>query len=280
VDDADARGPGWVVNRSSAGWLPRLDLQGLWPYRELALLLALRDLRLRYKQTFFGIAWAVVQPLAAMAITSLLLGHLAGVPSDGIPYSAFVLSGLIVWFYVTAAVQSAAESLTSDRSLVTKVYFPRLVAPVAAVMPALVDLAVGLVVLVVVLAATSVTPGVAIVTLPLWIAAAVLVALGVGLWLSALNVLYRDVRYALPFALQLWLFASPVFFPGSLVTGGWRLVFNLNPMAGILQGFRWAVADGPAPVAAHLVSLASGVALLLGGLVFFRQMERRFADQI
>ncbi len=272
--------PEWVENRPSRGWLPHFDLSELFAYRELALLLALRDLKLRYKQTLFGVAWAIIQPLAGVAIFSVVFGHLAKVPSDGLPYPVFAYTGFAVFTYLTASVAGAAESLAQQQALVTKVYFPRLLAPVAAVLPGLVDLAVSLLILAVFMAAYAVAPTAALILLPLWVLAAVAVAVAVGVLLSALNVQYRDVRYALPFLLQLWLFASPVVYPSSLFDGVWRYVYSINPAVAVIDGFRWSLAGGPAPGAAALVSLAAWIAIVGVALFYFGRVERRFADRI
>jgi lipopolysaccharide transport system permease protein len=272
--------PEWIENRPSAGWLPRFDLSELFAYRELTLLLALRDLKLRYKQTFFGIAWAIIQPLAGVAIFSVIFGHLAKVPSDGLPYPVFAYTGFAVWTYIAASVTGAAESLAQQQALVTKVYFPRLLAPIAAVLPGLVDFAVSLLVLAVFMAAYAVSPTAALITFPLWVAAAVALATAVGVLLSALNVEYRDVRYALPFLIQLGFFASPVVYPTSLFHGVWRYVYSINPAVAVIDGFRWALAGGPAPGAAAFVSLASLIVIMGVALLYFGRVERRFADRI
>lgn len=270
----------WREHRPSSDWLAALDLAELWRYRQVSYFLALRDLKLRYRQTFFGIAWVIIQPLAAAAIFTIVFGRLTDLPSDGLPYVVFVYAALAVWTYTSTAVGAAAESLVENREMVTKIYFPRVLAPLGAVFPGLVDLAISLVVLGILMAITAVTPGVALLLSPLWLSAAVVVALAAGLWLSALNVQYRDVRYALTFLLQLWFFATPVVFPSSLFEGVARYVFSLNPMVGVIDGVRWSLVDGPAPVAADVVSLVSGLALLVGGIVYFRAVERRFADVI
>lgn len=278
--DGATREPVWVENRASHGWLRQLNPRELWLYRELAYHLALRDVKLRYKQTAFGVAWAVLQPLLAAVIFSIVFGRLADVPSDGIDYPAFVFAGLAIWVYVSNSVNAAAESLVEHRDLVTKVYFPRLLAPLAAVLPGLIDLAVsvGILALIMMIYGVALTP--AILTLPLWILAGVAVALGFGFWLSALNALYRDVRYTLAFGLQLWLFISPVVFPSSLVDDGWRFVFAANPATGLIDGFRWCTVGGPAPGTEDLVSLAVGGCVLVGGAIYFRNVERRLADRI
>ena len=270
----------WRVIRPTRRWRPHLDLGELWAQRELALILAARDLRLRYRQTLFGVAWAVLQPLIAMGIFTGIFGSLTSIPSDGLPYPVFVLAGLVVWFFLLTAVSAAAESLIEHRDLVTRVWFPRMLAPVAAVLAAGLDLLISLVLLAVAMIAYGVAPGLQLLTLPVWILVALLLALAAGVWLCAANVLYRDVRYALAFLLQVWLFASPVVFPSSLVHGAWQLLFYLNPAAGLLDGFRWAVVDGPAPSAWVAISAASLTGLLAAGAIYFRSVERTFADRI
>lgn len=271
----------WVENRPPARWLPTLDVRELWQHRELAVVFALKDVRVRYKQTLFGIAWAVLQPLVAALIFTVFLGRLAHVSSGGLPYAVFVYSGLSIWLYVSGAVSGSAQSLIDNRNLVTKVYFPRLLAPIAAVVPGLVDLLPALAILVVFLVVYGVTPGAAVVLLPVWVAAAAVLALAVGLWLSALNVRYRDVRYALPFLLQVWMFGSPVVYAAGLVHGTWRHVYAANPLVTVIEGFRWSVAGGPAPSALSVL-LSAGVTavVLVGGLTYFRRVEQSFADVI
>jgi lipopolysaccharide transport system permease protein len=278
--EARARARRWTENQPSVGWFPRIDLSELWAYRELGLALALKDLKVRYKQTAFGVAWAVVQPLLGAAIFSVFLGRLAGLPSDGIAYPVFVYAGLVIWTYFSSSVTAAAQSLVDNRELVTKVYFPRLLAPFAAVFPSLVDFAISLGILTAFMAIYEVAPNAALVLLPLWLLAAVGLAFSVGLWLSALNVKYRDVRYALPFLIQVWLFASPVVFPSSLVHGSWEYVYAVNPIVGLVDGFRWSLLGGPSPGAEDLVSLVSGLVIFVGGITYFRRVERYFADVI
>lgn len=271
---------GWTENRAPMSWLPPLDLWELWTFRELAFVLALRDLKVRYKQTVFGLSWVIIQPLAAAIIFTIVFGRLAGLPSDGMPYAVFVYSGLVLWSYFSGALDSVAQSLVQNRDLVTKTYFPALVAPIAFALPGLVDLLVSLVVLAVVMGVYGVSPSVALVLLPLWMVACILVVISAGLWLSALNVRYRDVRHTMTFLVQVWLFASPVVYASSLVEGAWQYVYALNPMVTVLDGFRWSLVDGPAPGAEALVSLAVVAFLLAGGLVYFLRAERRFADLI
>jgi ABC-type polysaccharide/polyol phosphate export permease len=269
----------WVENRPGRRFLGP-DLRELWRYRELGGFLALRDLKVRYKQAVFGAAWAVFQPVAGVVVFTLVFRRLAKVPSDGIPYPLFVFAGLAVWTYHASSVTRATQSLVGNAPLVTKVYFPRLLVPVATVLPGLVDLALSLVMLGVLLGAYRVAPSWAVLTLPLWVVALVATTLAVGLWLSALNVQYRDVNHAITLLVQLWLFVSPVAYPSSMVRGGWRLLYALNPMAGVIDGFRWALVRGPRPGATLLVSIAVTAALLASGVLYFQRTERRFADVI
>jgi lipopolysaccharide transport system permease protein len=268
----------WVENAPSRGWFPRLDLAELWASRELVLILALRNIKIRYKQTVLGVGWAILQPLAGVAIFTVVMRRLVNVPSEGIPYPVFVYAGLAVWLYFANGANTAAESLAQYRDLVTKVYFPRLLAPLAAVMPSLLDLGISILAVGVFMAIFGVAPSWQIVLLPLWIVAAVATTFGVGVWLSALNARYRDVRNALTFLLQIWLFATPVAYPSSLVHGGWRFLLYVNPVAGVVTGFRWSLVGAQRPGLAALVSLASGLVVLVSGLVYFARVERRLAD--
>jgi ABC-type polysaccharide/polyol phosphate export permease len=270
----------WVENRPSRGFRGP-HLRELWRYRELGGFLALRDLKVRYKQAVFGAAWAVFQPLAGAVVFTLVFGRLAKVPSDGIPYPLFAFVGLSVWSYHASSVTRATQSLVGNAPLVTKVYFPRLLVPLASVLPGLVDLALSLLTLVVLLVVYETVPSGAVLTLPLWVVALVATSFSVGLWLSALNVQYRDVNHAVTLFVQLWLFVSPVAYPSSMVQGGgWRWVYALNPMAGVIDGFRWALVRGPRPGPTVLVSMAVILVLLVSGVLYFQRTERRFADVI
>ena len=270
----------WLENRAVDGWLPRLDLAEVWASREIAVVLALRNIRIRYKQTFFGVAWALLQPLAAVGIFTLIFGRLAQIPSEGIPYAVFVYAGLAVWFYFSQSATLASESLAQYRELVTKVYFPRLLAPLAAVVPGLVDFAISLLAVGVFMALYGVGPTGAIVFLPLWLVTLVILTFGVGTWLSALNVQYRDVRNALAFLLQLWFFASPIVYGSSLVEGSWGFLLAINPLVGLLEGFRWSLVGAPFPGPEALGSLATGIVVVASGIVYFGRSQRRFADLI
>jgi lipopolysaccharide transport system permease protein len=272
--------PGWVENAASDRFHPVALVRDLWTYRGLGLAFAASALRVRYKQAAFGVAWAILQPLLAVVIFTIVFGRLAGLPTDDIPYPVFSYAAMIVWLYVSLGVAAAAQSLVENRDLITKVYFSRPVAPLSAAFPGLVDLAIAFVVLVGMLVVYGVTPSWAVVLTPLWIVAAMLVVLAAGFPLSALNVRFRDVRLALPLVLQLWLFASPVVYSSSLVEGGWKYVYALNPMSTVLDGFRWSIADGPAPGPEALVSASVVAVVLVAGLSYFARAERSFADVV
>jgi len=266
--------------RPSRGWRA-LDLRELWRYRELVYFLAWRDVKVRYKQTALGVAWVLIQPVVAMVIFWFFFGRLAHMPSDGLPYPLFLYAGLLPWLFFATAVTNASNSLVSNSNLVSKVYFPRLAIPLAAVGSSLVDLAIQLSVLVVLLLGFGIMPGPSLILLPPLFIFMLLTALAVGIWLSALDVQYRDVRYAIPFLIQVWLFATPVVYPASLVSEQTRGIYGLNPMAGVVEGFRWALlgrTGNPGPLL--WVSIAVVLVLLISGLFYFRRMERSFADVI
>jgi lipopolysaccharide transport system permease protein len=269
----------WIENRPRSG-LFRLDIRELWAYRELTTFLALRDVKVRYKQAMLGIGWAVFQPLAGVVVFTIVFQRLADIESDGIPYPVFAYVGLIVWTYTSSAVTKATQSLVSNANLVTKVYFPRLVIPLAAVFPGLLDLAISLPVLVILCAVYDVSPGLPLLTLPLWIAGVMIVAFAVGLLLSALNVRYRDVNQAITLLVSLWLFLSPVAYPVSAVPAAWLPLYAVNPMSAVIEGFRWCLLGGPAPGPWSLISAAVTVILLATALLYFQKTERRFADVI
>jgi len=250
----------------------------LWEYRELLYFLTLRDIKVRYKQTALGAAWAIIQPLFMMLVFSLFFGRLAKVPSDGIPYPVFTLCALLPWQLFAQALAESSNSLVANERLISKVYFPRLVVPISAVLGGLVDFGVAFVLLLLMMFYYRIVPGVAIVMLPAFILLAILTALAVGLWLSALNVKYRDVRYTINFLVQFWLFATPVAYPSSIVPERWRALYGLNPMAGVVEGFRWALLGKQPPGAMLAVSVGAVIAILIGGLYYFRGMEQEFAD--
>jgi lipopolysaccharide transport system permease protein len=262
------------------GWAP-LDLAELWAYRELLYFLVWRNIKVRYKQTALGAAWAVLQPFLTMVVFSVFLGRLARVPSDGLPYPVFAYTALVPWMYFANALTQASNSLVEHERIITKVYFPRLAIPMAAILGGLLDLLIAMSVLVGMLFYYGIVPGAPVWTLPFFVLLAAGAALGVGLWLAVWNVKYRDVRYVTPFIVQFWLFATPVAYPSSLVPAAWRPLYGLNPMAGVVEGFRWALLEGgrePGPLLA--VSVLTVLAVLAGGLYYFRRMERTFADVV
>jgi lipopolysaccharide transport system permease protein len=270
-------GPKLTIVDPSTGWAA-LRLGDLWTYRELLFFLVWRDVKVRYKQTALGVAWAVLQPLLTMFVFSLFFGRLARMASDGLPYPVFNLAGLVPWTFFAFGLNEAATSVVGSRHLITKVYFPRLAIPLATVLAGLVDFAIAFLLLLLVMAWYGIVPGLeALFVIPLVLLAFV-TALGVGLWLAALNVQYRDVRYVLPFLTQLWLFATPIVYPTSLVPAPWRPVYGLNPMVGVVDGFRWALLGSAPPGPALAVSACAALALALGGIFYFRRMERAFAD--
>jgi len=264
----------------SKGWVS-LGLKDLWQYRELLFFLTWRDIKVRYKQTALGAAWAIIQPLFTMLVFTLFFGRLAKVPSDGIPYPLFSYAALLPWQLFAYALTESSNSVVANERLITKVYFPRLVVPLASVLAGLVDFAVAFIFLLGMMAWYGVRPGWPLLTLPFFILFAVATAFGVGLWLSALNVQYRDVRYTLNFIVQFWMFASPVAYSSTLVPARWRPLYGLNPMAGVIEGFRWALLGKvQAPGAMLMVSAVVVALVLVGGLYYYRRMEKTFADVV
>jgi lipopolysaccharide transport system permease protein len=271
---------GWIRIEPARARLTLPDLGEAWAYREVAWLLALRAIKARYKQTVLGLAWVILAPLGSATAYTLIFGKLAGLPSDGLPYPVFVFAGVVIWGYFASAVGQAAASLVGERELVTKIYFPRVLGPAAVLIPPLVDFAVAAAVLLCLIAAYGVAIGPAILLAPMWLLLAVALAFGVGLAMAALNVSFRDIGYLLGYVMQLWFLTSPVVFPSSEVHGAFRTALALNPMTGVLDGFRWSVLQAPAPPAVDLLGLVGGAALVLGGVLYFGRVERRFADLI
>lgn len=267
-----------VISPSSS-W-PTPHVREIWDYRELVFFLVWREIKVRYKQTALGIGWAVIQPVSTMIVFSVFFGQLGGLPSDGLPYPLFSYSALLPWQLFAFALNESSNSVVANQRLITKVYFPRLIIPLTSVCIGIADFAVAFVVLLGMIAYYRVTPGIAILTIPLWMLLAVVSALAVGLWLSALNVKYRDIRYTLPFLTQIWMFASPVAYSSSIIPPAWRPLYALNPMVGVIEGFRWALLGQGAPPPTVFVSLLAVLVVLIGGLFFFRRMERTFADVI
>jgi lipopolysaccharide transport system permease protein len=274
-----AADPPSVVICAARGRL-RLNVAELWAARELLSFLVWRDVKVRYKQTVLGASWAIIQPFMTMVVFSIFFGRLAHVPSDGVPYPLFAYAALVPWAYFAAALGGGANSLVANHNLIAKVYFPRLLIRLASVLTPLVDMAIAFALLVLLLLIYGATPTAAVVWLPAFTALTLLTALAMSLWLSALNVAYRDVRYVIPFLVQVWLVATPVAYPASLVPAHWRPLYGLNPMAGVIEGFRWALLGTPAPGAMIAVSCAMVAFLLVAGLLYFRRVEARFADVI
>jgi lipopolysaccharide transport system permease protein len=258
-----------------------LPLGEMWDYRELLYLFVWRDIKIRYKQTAIGAAWAVLQPFLTMLVFSLFFGKLAHIPSQGLPYPIFYYSALLPWMYFAGALQSATNTIVENQRLITKVYFPRLILPFSSVLSGLVDFGISFLMFVAMMIYYGIRPSAAILWLPVFLLLAVLTALGVGLWLCALNAIYRDVRYVLPFLVQFWMFASPVAYPSSLVPEKWRWLYGLNPMAGVIEGFRWSLAGKGEPPG-HLIFVSAGVvaAVLLSGIAYFQKMETTIADVV
>jgi len=262
----------------STRW-PSLGLNEVWDYRELLYFLTWRDIKVRYKQTVLGAIWAIIQPLFMMVVFSLFFGRLAGVPSDGVPYPVFTFCALLPWQLFAHALTESSNSLVGNRNLITKVYFPRLVVPISAVLGGTVDFAISFVILLALMFLYGIVPAWQVVAVPGLVLLAVTTALAVGLWLAALNVKYRDVRYTINFLVQFWLFATPVAYPSSIVPARWRVLYGLNPMVGVVDGFRWALLGKPeSPGLPLLVSLIVVLLLLVGGLYYFRRLEQEFAD--
>jgi lipopolysaccharide transport system permease protein len=269
----------WIHITPSHGWVP-IRLAELWQYRELLYFLSWRDVKTRYKQTALGVAWAIIQPFFTMVIFSLFFGRLANIPSDNIPYPIFAYVALVPWSFFANGLAQASTSLVLGSTIITKVYFPRLAMPIAAVLSGVVDFALAFVVLLGMMLYYGVVPTPKIVLLPLFLALALITSLGVALWLSALYVQYRDIRQVVPFLVQLWLFSTPVAYPSSLLSEPWRTVYGLNPMVGVVEGFRWVLLGTAAPGPMVLVSTLVALAILIGGAFYFRRMEKTFADVV
>lgn len=279
VSEAGAHGT-WIRIEPTSGW-PTLGLDELWRYRELVYFLVWRDIKVRYKQTVLGAAWAILQPLFTMLIFSLFFGRLAKVPSDGVPYPLFSFAALVPWTFFANGLTLSSNSLVAGANLLKKVYFPRLAVPIAAVMAGAVDFALAFGVLVILMLFHGAPITAHALLLPLLLALAFVTCLGVSLWLSALNVMYRDVRHTVPFIVQFWMFATPIAYPSSLLSEPWRSLYGLNPMAGVVEGFRWALLGtetAPGPMIG--VSAVVAVTALITGMYYFRRLERTFADVV
>lgn len=267
-----------VIEPSSSGF--QLGLHDLWRYRELLYFLIWRDIKIRYKQTLLGAGWAIIQPLFAMLLFTLFFGRLARISSDGVPYPLFAYAGLLPWTFFANALTNSGNSLVGSSSLITKVYFPRVIIPAAAVLAGLLDFVIAFLLLIPMLIYYRIAVTSNLLLLPVFICLAIFLALGVGMWLSALNVKYRDIRYALPFLIQLWLFASPVIYPTSIMPERWRWVLALNPMTGIIEGFRGSLFGGKLPTLTILTSAVMTIAILIISFFAFQRVEDSFADVV
>jgi lipopolysaccharide transport system permease protein len=261
--------------------LLHLDLKAIWEYRELLYFLVWRDLKVRYRQTLIGAGWAILQPLLTMVVFTAVFGKFAKIPSDGLPYSIFTFSALLPWNLFASSVTRGGTSVVGNAQLISKIYFPRLILPLSGILSPIVDFAISFVILVIMMVWFGTQPTLGVVALPLFILEALLTALAVGLWLSALNVRYRDVGHAIPFLIQLWMFASPIAYPVSLVPEKWRMLYSLNPMAGVIEGFRWALLGKQSPdFGVILISFIMVLGLLIPGIIYFKYTERTFADVV
>lgn len=258
-----------------------LDVRELWHYRELIYFLTWRDIKVRYKQTAIGVAWAILQPLAMMAVFTLFFGKLAKIPSEGIPYSLFAFSALLPWQLFSRTISESTNSLITDQRLITKIYFPRIIVPLTTTLAALLDFFIASLILIILMFIYGITPSTAVIWIPFFILLLIITALGVGFWLSALNVEYRDVMYTIPFLNQFWLFITPVVYPSSMIPERFRILYGLNPMTGVIEGFRWALFGiGEGPSAMFFVSVAVALLLFITGIIWFRYRERTFVDAI
>ncbi len=270
----------WTVNDPPRGWLAWPDVREIAAHRAVAWSLARRDVQLRYKQTLLGVIWTVIQPLLGAGLFSLVFGKFVGVPSEGVPYAAFVLPGLMAWTFLAGGIGTAAASLVDNEELITKIYFPRLLAPIGSILPGLLDFVIALPVLALVLLVTGTAPGPELVTLPAWLVLLSFLALGIGALFGALTTTYRDVGHAVGYLLYLGMFATPVVYPASLATGPLSWLYHLNPAVGPIDGVRWALVGTAAPDAQDLLSIAVGVVLAIFGVLYFSRAERQFADVI
>ncbi len=264
----------------SRGWVS-LRLREVWEYRELLYFLTWRDIKVRYKQTVLGAAWAIIQPFFTMVVFSLFFGNLAKIPSDGIPYPIFSYAALVPWTFFANSLTNSSNSLVQSANLITKIYFPRLTMPFATVLSGIVDFVLAFAVLIAMMLFYNITPTTNVIWLPLFLLLALATSLGVGLWLSAMNVQFRDVRYVVPFLTQFWMFATPIAYPSSLLQEPWHTLYGINPMVGVVEGFRWALlSTNTAPGPIILVSSLAALVILISGAYYFRRMEKTFADVV
>ncbi|ODS31154.1 MAG: ABC-transporter involved in LPS biosynthesis Wzm [Candidatus Scalindua rubra] len=269
-----------TVIKPTKGWVS-LRLRDIWEYRELLYFLTWRDIKVRYKQTALGALWAIIQPFFTMVVFSLFFGRLAKIPSDGVPYPLFAYAALVPWTFFANGLSQSSNSLVGSANLITKVYFPRLIIPVSSVISGLIDFAIAFTVFIGMAIYYGIYPTMSVILLPFLLLLGLITALGAGLWLSALNVKFRDVRYIIPFLTQFWLFATPIAYPSSLLSEPWRTIYGINPMVGVVEGFRWALlGTETAPGAMIFVSSLAAMGLLISGVFYFKRVEKYFADII
>lgn len=276
-----SRLPELVTIKPVKGWVP-LNLRDLWHYRELIYFLTWRDLKVRYKQSVLGVLWALLKPFMNMVVFTIFFGQLAKVPSDGIPYPIFSYTGLLPWGFFAAALEVSARSMLQSGGMVSKIYFPRIIVPLSSVFANLVDFLIAFTILIGMMIYYQITPTINTLWLPVFILLAMITAIGVGLWFSALLVMYRDVNYLLPFITEIWKFISPVVYSATMIPQKWQWLYSINPMAGVVSGFRWALLGQPETISVPSLAISAGISLLIfiSGLYFFRRMERIFADMI
>ena len=268
-----------TIIKPSKGWLP-VDLHELWEYRDLLYFFVWRDIKIRYKQTFLGFAWALIQPLLAMIIFTLFFGNLAKIPSDGIPYPIFTYAALLPWTLFSESLTRSTNSMVTNANIIQKVYFPRVALPISSVLSPLLDFGIAFTILILMMVYYSIMPTTNIILLPAFILLAVITSLGIGLWTSALNAMYRDFQYVIPFIIQIWMYASPVVYPVSMIPEKYQFLYGLNPMAGVIEGFRWVVLGADAPKSVIIVSVAISILILVSGAFFFQHMQKTFADEV
>jgi lipopolysaccharide transport system permease protein len=273
-----ARKPTTVI-APTRGWVA-IDLHELWDFRDLLYFFTWRDIKVRYKQTVLGFLWAIIQPLTAMLIFTLFFGNLAKMPSDGIPYPIFAYAALLPWTLFAESITRSTNSMVMNANIIKKVYFPRMALPISSVLSPLLDFTLAFLILIAMMVYYGKVPTMNIIWLPVFIVLTVITSLGIGLWLSALNALYRDFQYVVPFMVQIWMFASPVVYPASMVPESYQLLYGLNPMSGVIEGFRWALFGANAPSPVIYVSAVISVVLLISGAYYFRRMQRVFADRV
>ena len=273
--------PELVTIKPVKGWVP-LNLRDLWHYRELIYFLTWRDLKVRYKQSVLGVLWALLKPFMNMVVFTIFFGQLAKVPSDGIPYPIFSYTGLLPWGFFAAALEVSARSMLQSGGMVSKIYFPRIIVPLSSVFANLVDFLIAFTILIGMMIYYQITPTINTLWLPVFILLAMITAIGVGLWFSALLVMYRDVNYLLPFITEIWKFVSPVVYSATMIPEKWQWLYSINPMAGVVSGFRWALLGQPETISVTSLAISAGISLVIfiSGLYFFRRMERIFADMI